>query len=132
VFIKGVTPEVPPEGVVLLADKDINFLKPGQISNAAYVIGPLTQIDGASLVKNALLNKVSTIVPGPLTKATLYDGYNLNGREYTFTPKHYQALTNFHYHGSNAGNDAVNSILVSSTVNAKLPKVALRTRNLSV
>jgi len=128
VFTKGVTPEVPPAGVVLVADKDINFLKPGQISNAAYIIGPATGINGDSLAKDVLVNKVSTIVPGAGTKATFYSGVDLNGLEYTFTPKTFQALTNFHYHGSKAGNDEANSIFVSSTVEASLPQVALRTR----
>jgi len=128
VFTKGVTPEVPPTGVVLVADKDINFLKPGQISNAAYIIGPDTNVDGASLAKDVLVNKVSTIVPGEGTKVTFFSKEDLTGFEYTFTPKTYQALTNFHYHNSKAGNDAVGSIYVWSDVDGSFPQVARRTR----
>jgi len=66
---------------------------------------------------------VSTIVPGPSTQATFYSGESLTGMEYTFTPKKFQALTNFHYHGSMAGNDEANSIFVSSAIDADLPQV---------
>ena len=66
---------------------------------------------------------VSTIVPGPDTEATFYSGENLNGLKHTFTDKIYDALTSFHYPGSSSGNDEANSIFVSSSVNAKLPKV---------
>jgi len=118
---------------VLVADKDINFLKPGQMSNAAYIIGMLTEINADSLAAKVLVDKVSTIVPGPSTKATFYSGNDLDGLEYTFTAKQYQALTNFHYHGAtDSGNDHANSILVSSTVNAALPQVTLRTKILKV
>ena len=76
------------------------------------------------LAEDALLNTVSTIVPGPDTEATFYSGENLSGHKHTFTPKKYQALTNFHYLGSSAGgNDKANSIFVSSSVDAQLPKV---------
>jgi len=132
VFTKGVSPDAPPAGVVLIADKDINFLKPGQISNAAYVIGPATDITSDVLSVHALLDHISTIIPGASTKATFYSGKELDGLEYTFTPGHFQALTSFHFHGSAAGNDNANSVFVSSTIKAELPQVALRTKILKV
>jgi len=132
VFTKGVSPDVPPAGVVLIADKDINFLKPGQVSNAAYVAGSSVEITGASLVKYLILDKISTIVPGASTKVTFYSGENLDGLEYTFTPKSYQALTNFHYHGSNNGNDDANSMYVSSTTDASLPSDCVTYKRLKI
>jgi len=130
-FTKGVTDEVP-SGCVLIADKDINFLKPGQLSNAAYACGSSVQLNDVTLTNYALISKISTIVPGPSTEVTFYSEDNLAGIAETFTPKFHQALTHFHFHGGVTGNDGVSSLALSSTLQSPLPKACQDFKRLKI
>jgi len=116
-YIKGTTGDVP-AGCVLIADKDINFLKDGQTSKAAYLC------NAKGFVKSDLENlfffeqgvsSITTVLPGKATKATIATGDNFDGYKYTFTSKFNFELTSFHFHGTDLGNDAIHSIDVEIT-----------------
>jgi len=125
-YIKGVTSD-PPSGCVLIADKDINYLKDGQKSNAAYACNNVN-LANADISKYALLDSISTIFPGPGTTAKFYTGSNLDGATAEFNNKHHPELTNIKFNGFK--NDGVGSVSVSSKTQGQLPSECTSYRRL--
>jgi len=97
----------------------------GEQTSGAYVCGQSVELTQELIRKYALLDKISTIIPGANTKATFYSEANLSGLEYTFWNTYYQPLTHFHFHGSKIGNDSPQSVYVSSTIDTPLPEVSI-------
>jgi hypothetical protein len=106
------------EGCAVLAVDDFDFLKIGATTKILYVCtikGQPVKISESSLQKIGLQDAITSVMPGIQTSVVMYSGANFDGLQATYTSAWHPPLTDFHFPGSTLGNDAVQSLVLTTT-----------------